>query len=1614
VNFDPAGTYNLTSNGGRDIFIASYDRMGRLNWAKAIGGTGDDQANAVVTDYNGQLYGYNIYLTGSFQGTVNFNPGAGTTNLTALGNRDIFVASYDNNGNFKWADDMGGPGGNDQGLGISLDLSGRSYVLTTGSFTGTANFDPGSSYNGSQHLMTASGSSAGFISKLTTGGAWDTYSTPSGQTASWAEKIDGTGNNAVTAISGYNITGYFSGTANFQPYSNYPDYRTSAGGTDAFVMQLGFWGNRNFVQTMGGPGDDTGTSIAVAPNGGNSSYVPMIYVGGDFHGSVDFSGGVGTGNLTSAGGSDAFVAGYSPSTGAFAWARSAGGSGDDATNALASDLGGVTAVGQYTGTANFAAGSGTFNLSDSGKGSAFLWRLDPNGKFQYARGMGGSQTTQAIGVGIGLSDYTFVGGQFQGTADFNQGFGGSNPMTAAGSTDGFVAKFQDYFDMIPVARDNFFNVPPNTTLTVPQNSSNTSSSGFMANAYGRSGFAALQPVIVAYPQHGTLSPGFYGDFTYTPASGFSGTDSFTFKAADILLQSNLATVTLNVTPNGPSNLLQFIPDVTLYPGQTALSVYLTSTIGNNNYSAFTAQATTPVPVTLTVSSSGQLTIQPQAGYSGSFTVDVDDGGTVMRSFNVTVLANTPPTLAPVPDQSLPANPPPLTLTLLGTDPDAGSNSPSHQTLTYSASLVGSPPVTLGMTLNQLTITPSAGYAGTFTVNASVSDGIATATQTFHVTVGVPPTADSRMVVLPDSGEGSVTLSGSDAVTPPANLVFTLTSLPPQGTLSRPDGSAAQVGDTFTGSPTTLTYRLPSVVLGDFSTSFTYTATNSAGMTSSPATVTLDTPSGSAGIVRVVGTPGADTIAVTHSTDNTSLLVTLNGAVVSQTILLSSINQVRVFGLEGDDTIQVTDPTKNTSIDGGTGNNSLTLYGTSNADTFTIGTASVTYRGATITAAGPLTVNGLAGNDTFTITGTPTTFGLVGGGGTDTVTASADTGFTLANGLLTTASGASVALSGIVVAQLTGGPSHDTFDVSGWTGRGSITDTNGGTVAATKNTDFTLSPRKLTTGDGMSMALTGINTANLTGGASNHTFTLNAWTGTGTLNSGGGHDALVATNNGDFTLTSTSLATTDGMSLALSGIVNARLMASASGHTFNVSGWTGGGSLNGVASGTVVATKDANFWLTNTNLSSSDGMSLGLTGIGTANLTGGPSNHTFTVSKWTGAGSLTGGGSSNTVIAVKDANFTLTDTMLRGSDGLVLTLTGIRTAQLTAGPSNDTFDVSGWTGGGSLVGSGGSETVTAAKDANFTLSKSALQASDGLSLSLSGLGTANLTGGSGDNTFTVGGWTGGGTLTGGGGNDTVQTTKNSNITLTDTTISAADGMALTLSGVRKASLVGVWRNIAFDLSGWSGSGSLASSSGTDTVIAAKGGDATLSDTGLSDDADGMVMSLTSIKAARLTVTDANAQQINAASFSGRTTLTGGAGNDTLIGGSGGNVLIGGPGNDSLVAGAGRDLLIGGGGADTLVGGAGEDLLIGGATSYDGTYTALDAIMAEWSRTDLNYAGRVAHLRGTTSGGLNGSTDLTATAAPDDGAIDVLQHGTGLDWYWVYGRDAYTLRPGEVTN
>jgi uncharacterized delta-60 repeat protein len=142
------------------------------------------------------------------------------------------------------------------------------------------------------------------------------------------------------------------------------------------------------------------------------------------------------------------------------------------------------------------------------------------------------------------------------------------------------------------------------------------------------------------------------------------------------------------------------------------------------------------------------------------------------------------------------------------------------------------------------------------------------------------------------------------------------------------------------------------------------------------------------------------------------------------------------------------------------------------------------------------------------------------------------------------------------------------------------------------------------------------------------------------------------------------------------------------------------------------------------------------------------------------------------------------------------------------------------------------------------------------------------------------------------------------------------------------------------------------------------------------------------------------------------LYGDDGNDRLNGGNGGCVLEGGAGDDLLVGGNGRDLLIGDGGADRMIGNGGDDILIGGTTAFDDVDAGLVAIMAEWNRTDIDVATRVAHLTDQTNSvgflsRLNGNYFLIQDVTVfNDSSQDTLTGSAGSDWFFAGTADKIT--------
>jgi hypothetical protein len=583
VDFDPnAGVTNLVSAGSYDIFICKYDPQGALVWAKRIGGaTGNDVAWGLALDASN-----NVHVTGYFNGAVDFDPGAGTSNMSSAG-LDIFVLKLDENGNFIWSRKMGG-GDLDQAYDIAVDGSGNVY--TTGYFTNSADFDPGA---GSTILTVGSLSvEAAFISVLNSSGSFVA-----------AKQITGT--DALTrglrirldASNNVYLCGYFGGVVDFDPNAGTVNL-TATGPEDAYVLKLN--SSLNYVWAK-----RTGGASAVRANGMDIDGLGNVIVTGQYIGTVDFDPNAGTTNMTSVNSNDIYVQKLDAS-GNFSWARSMGGTMDNYGLTVKVDQNNeIYVAGQFSGTVDFDPGVGTNNLSATGSFDLFVTKLNTSGNYILARKIGGSGVDYLNNITTLGTSQIFIGGYFEGTVDFDINAGVSN-LSSSGARDIFLTKW------------DFCTVAPSGLGSI---------SGLNSLCAGVNQTYSVTPVIGATSYTWTLPGGWSGTSSTNSISATAGSSgSITVLASNGC--GNSGTVSLPITVNT-------IPSV---PGtisgnanvcQGSSSTYSISSVpGATSYVwtlpvAWTGASTTS-SINGTVNSSGTITVAASntCGTSGTSSLPV--------------------------------------------------------------------------------------------------------------------------------------------------------------------------------------------------------------------------------------------------------------------------------------------------------------------------------------------------------------------------------------------------------------------------------------------------------------------------------------------------------------------------------------------------------------------------------------------------------------------------------------------------------------------------------------------------------------------------------------------------------------------------------------------------------------------------------------------------------------------------------------------------------------------------------------------------------------------------------------------------------------------------------
>jgi len=326
------------------FLIAKYDSSGIFLWAVRIGGEGyndgDDEGTSIITDNDG-----NVLVTGWFQGTVDFNPGAGVHNLSTA-RVSCFILKLSADGEFIWAEKINSPDGGVEGHTIRTDSKNNVYV--SGLFKAATDFNPG---EGTSVLEPAEDFAA-FLVKLDKNANFRWAIQPGGYAINTnldkkrPFEIDSEGN-IILAFD-------FRNTVDFNPTEEETLLTSDGNFTDVFIQKLDSLGNLLWVKQIGGPDYEALGGLHLDENNN-------IYITGYYTGTVDFDPGTSTYELTA--GNEwnigLYIAKYSPE-GNLVWAHPVNWLENDGTysygygNDITTDMAGnVISVGKFGGKYNF-------------------------------------------------------------------------------------------------------------------------------------------------------------------------------------------------------------------------------------------------------------------------------------------------------------------------------------------------------------------------------------------------------------------------------------------------------------------------------------------------------------------------------------------------------------------------------------------------------------------------------------------------------------------------------------------------------------------------------------------------------------------------------------------------------------------------------------------------------------------------------------------------------------------------------------------------------------------------------------------------------------------------------------------------------------------------------------------------------------------------------------------------------------------------------------------------------------------------------------------------------------------------------------------------------------
>ena len=293
VDLDPGPEVDEhISNNYTNIYISKFNSNGEFEWAKSWGGEFYEESKDIAICRSDN----NVYITGRFSDVVDFDPGPGIDQHTALGEATgIFLSKFNPDGDFQWAETWGGQDNSrDCGRGVAGDNYGNIFI--TGSYGGLVDFDPGPGID--EHEAAGLQRTDIFLCKFKYDGTYQwaiTWYGP-GTISDFGFSVE------TDYLNNILITGSFSGSIDFDPGPEEDIHTTDY--LDTFICKLDNYGNYKWARTWGN-GWQYGQDIAVDRLGNAFAY-------GCYCGTVDLDPGSGEDIHTADGMSDIYLIKYLP------------------------------------------------------------------------------------------------------------------------------------------------------------------------------------------------------------------------------------------------------------------------------------------------------------------------------------------------------------------------------------------------------------------------------------------------------------------------------------------------------------------------------------------------------------------------------------------------------------------------------------------------------------------------------------------------------------------------------------------------------------------------------------------------------------------------------------------------------------------------------------------------------------------------------------------------------------------------------------------------------------------------------------------------------------------------------------------------------------------------------------------------------------------------------------------------------------------------------------------------------------------------------------------------------------------------------------------------------